>query len=68
MTNRTVWQPNQVVTSPTWYQYLLSKCDDSNGAYFRQKLAEVQRLEGETLFDWLVEMIESYPEIELRLQ
>jgi len=51
-----------------WYERHLPLCDVSAFTWFEQRLAAAQERKGQTIFDWLVEIIRSHGNIHLRLE
>jgi RNAse (barnase) inhibitor barstar len=51
-----------------WYERHLPGCDVSALSCFEQRLAAAQERKGQTIFDWLVEIIRNHGNIHLRLE
>jgi hypothetical protein len=51
-----------------WYERTITTCHHSNVPRLNCKLQESRQGRGETLFDWIVEIIRSHKDIELRLE
>jgi hypothetical protein len=51
-----------------WLRDKLAQCRSGFGQHWQQELANAERQRGRTLFDWLVEIIQQHPQIELRLE
>ena len=46
----------------------LLRCDPSNRTAVKGQLSRARRLEGPTVFDWLVEIVRGHSDVELKLQ
>jgi RNAse (barnase) inhibitor barstar len=51
-----------------WFEDHLKTCHASNVASMQQRLEEARQLRGPTLFDWLLEIFQKHPDIELILE
>jgi hypothetical protein len=52
----------------SWLRDKLSQCQPGFGQHWQQQLTAAEQGQGQTLFEWLLDIIQSHQQIEVRLE